>query len=120
MQLFNVLFAQFDVAHILDVTPGSGAAASAALGNGANYDGCCVNTAHRQWLDDLMDCTIFALAVESDEAAAAVGASKEHVGQIRMFFSATVKDAKRYLSSDPAPAGDDESDEEADSSDDSA
>ena len=62
-----------------------------------------------------MDCTVFALAVESDEAAAAVGASKEHVALVRMFFSATVKDAKRYLSSDPAPAGDEE---EADLSDD--
>ena len=117
MQLFKVLFSQFDVTHVLDITPGSGAAAAGALSIGANYDGFCVNTHHKQWLDDLMDCTIFALAVESDEVATAVGASKEHVAQIKMFFSAAVKGAKRYLA-EGAPAEEDgevESSEEGES-----
>ena len=100
VQLFKVLFSQFDVTHVLDATPGSGAAASAALASGAIYDGFCVNSAHKQWLESLMDSAIFAVATESGDSAAAVGATKEHVDQIKTFFSATVKEAKRYLTTD--------------------
>ena len=100
VQLFKVLFSQFDVTHVLDATPGSGAAASAALASGAIYDGFCVNSAHKQWLESLMDSAIFAVATESGDSAAAVGATKEHVEQIKTFFSATVKEAKRYLTAD--------------------
>ena len=97
VHFFRVVFNMFDVTHVFDVTPGSGAAGAAALALGAQYDGYCVNTAHKQWLDNLMDSAIFALAVESNEVALAVGATEEHVGHIKMFFSSTVKDAKRYL-----------------------
>ena len=116
MQLFKVLFAQFDVTHILDITPGSGAAASAALAAGATYDGFCINGPHKQWLENLMDSAIFALAVEKDSAAA-VGATQEHIDQIRMFFSATVKDARRYLGSDSGPPAAEDDKEENESSD---
>ena len=115
VQLFKVLFAQFDVTHILDMTPGSGAAASAALAAGATYDGFCINAPHKQWLENLMDSAIFALAVEKDSAEA-VGATQEHIDQIRMFFSATVKDARRYLGSDSGPPAEDDK-EEPESSD---
>ena len=60
----------------------------------------CVNSAHKQWLESLMDSAIFAVATESGDSAAAVGATKEHVEQIKTFFSATVKEAKRYLTAD--------------------
>ena len=47
-----------------------------------------------------MDSAIFALAVESSEKADALGVSAEHVAHIKMFFSSTVKEAKRYLAAD--------------------
>ena len=114
VQLFKVLFAQFDVTHIMDVTPGSGAAASAALAIGATYEGFCVNGPHKQWLENLMDSAIFALAVESKETAAAVGATQEHIDQIKSFFSGTVKDAKRYLDPNSGTTAGDADDEEGD------
>ena len=56
-----------------------------------------------------MDRAIFALAIESDETTAAVGATKEHVANIRVFFHSTVKEAKRYLNAE-APTAEDEDD----------
>ena len=85
VQLFKVLFDQFDITHIWDVTPGSGAAASAALATGTQYEGFTANAAHKQWIEAIMDRAIFALAIESDETTAAVGATKEHVAIIRLF-----------------------------------
>ena len=100
VQLFKVLFDQFDITHIWDVTPGSGAAASAALATGTQYEGFTANAAHKQWIEAIMDRAIFALAIESDETTAAVGATKEHVANIRLFFHSTVKEAKRHLSAE--------------------
>ena len=97
VHFFRTVLNTFDVTHVFDVTPGSGAAGAAALAVGAQYEGFCINAAHKQWLDNLMDSAIFALAVESPEVAAATGATEEHVAHIKVFFSATVKDAKRYL-----------------------
>ena len=73
---------------ILDWTPGSGAAAAAALHCGIKYEGICTNTAHKQWLDGLLDKAIYAVAVDSPESAAAVGASTQiNSTQLKRFGS---------------------------------
>ena len=117
VEFFKVLFDQFAVTHAVDLTPGSGAAASAALSAGITYEGFAANAPHKGWLDELMDCAIFGIAVESKQAAAAVGATEEHVQQIKQYFNATVKEAKRYLTADaPTNSGEDDK-EDKDSSD---
>ena len=70
---------------ILDWTPGSGAAAAAALHCGIKYEGVCTNTAHKQWLDGLLDKAIYAVAVDSPAGATAVGASPDYVNNIKLF-----------------------------------
>ena len=100
------------------MTPGSGAAAAAALGSGIHYEGLCTNGAHKQCLDGLMDIAIYAIATESDEAAAAVGATKEHVANARLFFASTLKQAKRFVTAETADEDTLEEKEEDSSEDD--
>ena len=80
------LFKNMAATEILDLTPGSGVAAVAALHCGIKYEGCCTNAAHKQWLDGLLDKAIYAVAAESLESAAAVGASADYVNNIKRFF----------------------------------
>ena len=73
----------------------------------------------------MLDKTIYAVAADSPESAAAVGASAECVANIKLFFQGTVKEAKRYLiaakddSPDAEVEEEDEQDEEDDEGDDS-
>ena len=121
VDLLKEIFIHCDFTEVWDLTPGSGAAASAALSLGIKYEGLCVNEGQQQWLDVLMDKVVFAVAVESNDAAAAIGASKAHVASIKMFFQGTVKEAKRYLvnaeKGDVPPKDDEEEDEDNDDSD---
>ena len=64
------------------------AAAAAALHCGIKYEGVCTNTADKQWLDGLLDKAIYAVAVDSPESAAAVGASTQiNSTQLKRFCS---------------------------------
>ena len=82
---------------ILDFTAGTGGAAAAALHCGIKYEGICVNADQKKWLESLMDKVVYAVACDSPEHAAAVGASTELVNSIKLFYQGTVKEAKRYL-----------------------
>ena len=121
VDLLKEIFIHCDFTEVWDLTPGSGAAASAALSLGIKYEGLCVNEGQQQWLDVLMDKVVFAVAVESNDAAAAIGASAAHVASIKMFFHGTVKEAKRYLvnveKGDAPPNKDDEEEEDVDNND---
>ena len=99
------------VTDILDFTAGTGGAAAAALHCGIKYEGICVNAVQKRWLEGLMDKVVYAVACDSPEHAAAVGASTELVNSIKLFYQGTVKEARRYLvaqSSDAARQDDDD------------
>ena len=99
------------VTDVLDFTAGTGGAAAAALHCGIKYEGICVNADQKKWLESLMDKVVYAVACDSPEHAAAVGASTELVNSIKLFYQGTVKEAKRYLvaqSSDTPAAGQDD------------
>jgi len=97
VEFWKDLMVNMAVTDVLDFTAGTGAAAAAALHCGIKYEGVCVNADHKSWLDGLMDKVIYAVASESTEAAAAVGASEEHISSIKLFFQGTVKEARRFL-----------------------
>ena len=99
VDLWTSLFKSLGATDILDWTPGSGAAAAAALHLGIKYEGICTNSSQRQWLDGLLDRAIYAVAVDSVEGAEAVGASPEFVNGIKLFFQGTVKEARRFFMS---------------------
>ena len=99
VELWSSLFKSMGATDILDWTPGSGAAAAAALHCGIKYEGICTNSPHKKWLDGLLDKAIYAVAVDSPESAAAVGASPDFVNNIKVFFQGTVKEAKRFFMS---------------------
>ena len=48
-------FQDFCVSHVCDLSPGSGACATAAAMNGITYDGFCRNTTQQRWLESLLD-----------------------------------------------------------------
>ena len=77
VELWSSLFKSMGATDILDWTPGSGAAAAAALHCGIKYEGICTNSPQKKWLDGLLDKAIYAVAVDSPESAAAVGASTQ-------------------------------------------
>ena len=53
--LFSALFDDFDIGHVFDLSPGSGAAAMAAAATGIGYEGVAENEMHAQWLETLLD-----------------------------------------------------------------
>ena len=110
------------VTDVLDFTAGTGGAAAAALHCGIKYEGICVNADQKKWLESLMDKVVYAVACDSPEHAAAVGASTELVNSIKLFYQGTVKEAKRYLSAQssdmPAAGHDDDEDEGGEEDDD--
>jgi hypothetical protein len=118
VDLWSNLFRSMGATEIFDLTPGSGAAAIAALHCGIKYEGVCINANHKQWLETMLDKAIYAVALESPESATAVGVTQECVANIKLFFQGTVKEAKRYLlasggdSNVPDPADDADQDDE--------
>jgi hypothetical protein len=52
---------------IFDMTPGSGAAAIAALLVGIPYDGLCHNQKHKDWLDTIMNKIIFHIVMKQEK-----------------------------------------------------
>ena len=45
---------------VFDLTPGTGAAALAALLLGIPYDGVCINGVHKKWLEELLNRALIA------------------------------------------------------------
>ena len=115
------MFKNMAVTDVLDFTAGTGGAAAAALQCGIKYEGICVNAVQKRWFEGLMDKVVYAVACDSPEHAAAVGASTELVDSIKLFYQGTVKEAKRYLVASDAAGQDDDGDgeNEGESSDES-
>ena len=97
IELFQTMFELIGSTDIIDFTPGTCAAACAALAKGLRYEGLCANEAYKNWCDSLMDNVAFATICMGKEAAAAVGATEDHVKKVAEYFAGTVQSAKRYL-----------------------
>ena len=48
-----------------------------------------------------MDKVIYGIAIDSSESATALGVTKEHICHMKMFFSGSIEEAKRYLAAMP-------------------
>ena len=74
VKVFMNLYQDFRAQKIFDLTPGTGAAAVAALALGLHYDGCAMNDPHATMLNGLLDKACFyVLADENAETRVADG-----------------------------------------------
>ena len=64
--VFLALFKDLLIDDVLDLTPGSGAAACAACVLGISYEAIAMSENHKHWLDNIMDKTIFAIIADED------------------------------------------------------
>lgn len=67
---FQTLFSDLDVGAVMDLTPGSGAAAEACLQMGAQYLGVCRNAAHQTWLANVLDRRVIHYIATAESGAA--------------------------------------------------
>ena len=89
------MFKDFSAESILDVTPGSGAAAMAAAILGIHYEGLAMNASHANWLDRIVEKAMYAIIIDSkDERFKPI---KAELGQ---YFSEQVAEARLFLTSD--------------------
>ena len=69
VKLYSALLRDFQVATVVDMTPGSGAACLAALYSDIFYIGFGHNEAHRDWMKDILQRMFLAMVVNKDVAA---------------------------------------------------
>lgn len=95
VETYVALFKDFSAESILDVTPGSGAAAMAAAILGIHYEGLAMNASHANWLDRIVEKAMYAIIIDSkDERFKPI---KAELGQ---YFSEQVAEARLFLTSD--------------------
>ena len=97
--LLSQILQDLCVSHVIDLSPGSGACATAAAMNAITYDGFCYNTAQQQWLESVIDRTM--LGVLTDEK----GPNKDtdFAQSIRMYFAASIGNLLNDVPSDKTP-----------------
>ena len=111
--LFAAIFKNFSATHVFDLTPGSVAAAVGAYHAGIKYEAACINEAHKNWLDHVMDGVTFGVLAEGS-----VQADSQMVEKIKYYFTSTVKEAQRVLHADvPDEEDEDNKEEDVDDSD---
>ena len=98
---------------IFDLTPGTGAAALAALLLGISYDAVCINAAHKKWLEQLLNRALAALTCASASGGKGIKlnnksgtesetfmeplADKELIEGIRKYFYALGEEGATYF-----------------------
>ena len=92
--LYSTLYRDLQVADVVDLTPGSGAACLAALYCGLFYVGFGYNEAHRGWIQYLMKGMIMAMVLAQDKS---VAADAELVKNVGAYLQSTAEAAKRLL-----------------------
>ena len=92
VNLFSTLFRDFGITHVVDMTPGSGAACLAALYSEIPYTAFCHNEAHMQWLKGLINKVFVALVAQKD-----VTAQDEVVANVKHYLHRAVEAAKQML-----------------------
>ena len=99
--LFSTLIRDFNVAAVVDMSPGSGAACLASLYSNVPYSGIAFNEKHETWLRDLLQKLFVAMVFSNDVAADA-----ELVKNVGTYLSRSAEAAKLMLPKFAAPVGD--------------
>jgi len=89
--------------HILDFTPGSAALAIASAQADIKYEGICTNKLHKDWLDNFLDKSMFAV-VAKGVAGKNEATNKDAITKLQHFFSFQVANGMRYLDAAKAKA----------------
>ena len=111
MSFWTTLFKDHGVTDVLDMTPGSCAAATGAYYAGVNYDGICLNQSHRRWCDAIMDRCMFAVVADGGNDA-----EDEFIKKVAHFFRPQVEEGMRMLR-DLSPPDEQAQDARGDASD---
>ena len=101
MSLYSTLFRDFQITHVVDMTPGSGAACLAALYSAIPYTAFCNNEAHMQWVKGLINKVFVALVAQKE-----VTAQDDVVENVKQYLHRAVEAAKQMLPRDTANLGD--------------
>ena len=99
--LYSTLYRDFQVADVVDLTPGSGAACLAALYSSIPYIGLCSSQGHQKWLQDLLQRMFVAMVMTKQ-----VRAEPELVKNITTYLQRTAEAAKLMLPRDGSAVGD--------------
>ena len=112
IDLYIALFKDLMVDHIFDLTPGSTAAACAAAVLGVTYEGVAMSEPHANWLNNIMDKTIFTILADSTDDQ-----TKDTRTDINCYFTHIVEEGRLYMMGGAAADADEESDEADDEGD---
>ena len=96
---FSGLFKDFEVADVIDLTPGSGAACVAALYASIPYHAICYNLPHKQWLQGLIQRMFVAMVLNKGFSSDA-----DLVTSVRTYLSRAAESAKHMLPGDGSSA----------------
>ena len=89
--------------HILDFGVGTAAAAIGSWRCGITYEGVCVNKVHKDWLDNLMDNSMFAVVAEGVDTKA-TGNDKDFQAKVHHLFGPQVAEGMRMICAKKAKA----------------
>ena len=109
VDIFTALFKDLLIERVFDVSVGSGAAATAAGILGIGYEGFAMSSGHANWLDNILDKSIFAIIADGE------GSQDDEEGfraELRANFSNIIEEGRKYLA-----AEEDDHDEDAGDSD---
>jgi hypothetical protein len=91
--LFSAMMRDTGATRCVDLTPGSGAAAIAAISSGVQYVALCHNKAHELWLQNLLERIFLALVQEKQ----VVGIEKDLLDNVGKYLQRAVSAAKQML-----------------------
>jgi len=100
IDIYHAIFKDLNVSHVLDLTPGSGAAATAAMMEGIHYEGVAMNQKHCNWLKNYSEKAGFAVIGSglgifgSDKKDAA---KQELVEGAQKYFGNIVQEGMMYI-----------------------
>ena len=94
--LISQLLSDFGVAHVVDLSPASGAVVAAAAMNGITCDAFCFNDMHKKWLEGVLDRAMLAVLTNAEVANHDKGFSDD----IQKYFASSIEDAEQLLSLD--------------------
>jgi hypothetical protein len=90
---FSAMMRDTRATRCVDLTPGSGAAAVAAISSGVQYMGLCHNQAHQLWLQNLLERIFLALVQEKQVA----GIEKDLLDNVGKYLQRAASAAKQLL-----------------------
>ena len=99
--LFSTIIRDFQVANVVDATPGSGAACLASLYSKVPYSGIAFNEKHETWLRDLLQKMFVSMVISND-----VVANADLVKNASTYLNRSAEAAKLMLPKFAAVIGD--------------